>query len=145
LLALLPGWLLQQKGVSWVLVRVLRPASERASGVVTKTSTNNNSNKGGGHKYKQGTEKKKKEKKGASVPRPSLPIFLHLFIGPSPPRPPPAPLPQNKTFLVPKTMSLFQLLGSYVFINLGFPQLYPLGGSPSQCLVARYFILTYFR
>jgi hypothetical protein len=92
----LAGCLLQQKGVRWVLIRVLRPPSERASGIVTKTSTNNNSNKGG-HKYKQGTEKNK-EKKGAFVPRPSFSIFLHLFIGPSPPSP-----PKTKPFLFPKS------------------------------------------
>jgi hypothetical protein len=73
----LAGWLLQQKGVCWVLVRVLRPPSERASGVVTKTSTNKSSNKGG-HKYKQGTEKKKK-KRGHSI-RAFLSQFSYIFL-----------------------------------------------------------------
>jgi hypothetical protein len=79
LLALLPGWLLQQKGVSWVLVRVLRPASERASGVVTKTSTNNNSNKGGGTNTNKGLKKRKRKKREHPF-RALLYQFSYIFL-----------------------------------------------------------------
>jgi len=77
LLYFLAGWLLQQKGVCWVLVRVLRPPSERASGVATRTSTSNNRNKGG-HKYKQGTEKKRKKREHSI--RALLSQFSYIFL-----------------------------------------------------------------
>ncbi len=77
----------------WSACCVLR-ASERASGVLTRTSTNNNSNKGG-HKYKQGTEKKK-EKKGSIRSAPFFPNFLTSFYRSLPsPAPPPLPPPKQ--------------------------------------------------
>lgn len=55
------------------------PASERASGVVTKTSTNNNSNKGGSTNTNKGLKKRKRKKREHPL-RALLYQFSYIFL-----------------------------------------------------------------